>query len=349
MVGLLWTFPSPATSPSSLCSVCSDKASGYHYGVISCEGCKGFFRRTVQKSIKYVCHKHADCEITKASRNRCQACRFQKCLGCGMSKESVRQDRNRKRKQNKEEDETSQLVFDWHQALKMALKAYRRFGLSSSVEENFRLADECGGQKALLNKQLDSKLQAYASQMLDFDELKSSTKSTLIRFAAIEIIALRCAYLLNCNKENSDTKFVSSKDTHFDRTVYLLAEDISTLHISEEELTLLSALCLINQRPYVDSEDISKIDAIRDMLQKALYVQVRLKNDVDPLDVLADMMSSLSLLTTLYTNEADINNNPETPSSENVSSQILIRAADSTLITKKDNYDSTNLADLLAN
>lgn len=31
-----------------LCAVCSDYASGYHYGVWSCEGCKAFFKRSIQ-------------------------------------------------------------------------------------------------------------------------------------------------------------------------------------------------------------------------------------------------------------------------------------------------------------
>lgn len=44
---------SPVTSPSSkrdahFCAVCSDYASGYHYGVWSCEGCKAFFKRSIQ-------------------------------------------------------------------------------------------------------------------------------------------------------------------------------------------------------------------------------------------------------------------------------------------------------------
>ena len=30
------------------CAVCSDYASGYHYGVWSCEGCKAFFKRSIQ-------------------------------------------------------------------------------------------------------------------------------------------------------------------------------------------------------------------------------------------------------------------------------------------------------------
>ncbi|CAF4440072.1 unnamed protein product [Rotaria socialis] len=72
------------------CVVCGDKSSGYHYGVSSCEGCKGFFRRSVQKNMAYQCNKDQNCEINKVTRNRCQYCRFQKCFSVGMSKEELR-------------------------------------------------------------------------------------------------------------------------------------------------------------------------------------------------------------------------------------------------------------------
>nr|ASL70516.1 nuclear receptor [Brachionus rotundiformis] len=79
------------------CVVCGDKSSGYHYGVSSCEGCKGFFRRSVQKNMQYTCQKDKDCVINRVTRNRCQYCRFTKCFTVGMSKEAVRNDRNKKK------------------------------------------------------------------------------------------------------------------------------------------------------------------------------------------------------------------------------------------------------------
>ncbi|XP_029362170.1 nuclear receptor subfamily 4immunitygroup A member 1 [Echeneis naucrates] len=74
------------------CAVCGDNASCQHYGVRTCEGCKGFFKRTVQKNSKYVCLANKDCPVDKRRRNRCQFCRFQKCLAVGMVREVVRTD-----------------------------------------------------------------------------------------------------------------------------------------------------------------------------------------------------------------------------------------------------------------
>ncbi|CAG9856185.1 unnamed protein product [Phyllotreta striolata] len=92
------------------CKVCGDKASGYHYGVTSCEGCKGFFRRSIQKQIEYRCLRDGKCLVIRLNRNRCQYCRFKKCLAVGMSRDSVRYGRVPKRSRERSTDEASRVT-----------------------------------------------------------------------------------------------------------------------------------------------------------------------------------------------------------------------------------------------
>ncbi|XP_021472211.2 probable nuclear hormone receptor HR38 [Oncorhynchus mykiss] len=92
MEGSMSLKPNSPTGNEGRCAVCGDNASCQHYGVRTCEGCKGFFKRTVQKKAKYVCLANKDCPVDKRRRNRCQFCRFQKCLAEGMMKEVVRTD-----------------------------------------------------------------------------------------------------------------------------------------------------------------------------------------------------------------------------------------------------------------
>ncbi|VVC37559.1 Zinc finger, nuclear hormone receptor-type,Nuclear hormone receptor, ligand-binding [Cinara cedri] len=79
--------------PVETCVVCGDRASGRHYGAISCEGCKGFFKRSIRKQLGYQCRGTKMCEVTKNHRNRCQYCRLQKCLSMGMRSDSVQHER----------------------------------------------------------------------------------------------------------------------------------------------------------------------------------------------------------------------------------------------------------------
>ncbi|XP_032883397.1 estrogen receptor beta isoform X1 [Amblyraja radiata] len=75
------------------CAVCNDFASGYHYGVWSCEGCKAFFKRSIQGHNAYICPATNQCTIDKNRRKSCQACRLRKCYEVGMMKSDTRRDR----------------------------------------------------------------------------------------------------------------------------------------------------------------------------------------------------------------------------------------------------------------
>lgn len=80
-------FNFPAQIEIIPCKVCGDKSSGVHYGVITCEGCKGFFRRSQSSVVNYQCPRNKQCVVDRVNRNRCQYCRLQKCLKLGMSRD----------------------------------------------------------------------------------------------------------------------------------------------------------------------------------------------------------------------------------------------------------------------
>ena len=86
-LGVYQQFQTSSKKLENLCLVCGDRASGKHYGVLSCDGCRGFFKRSIRRSMKYVCKEKGKCVVDVARRNQCQACRFRKCLQVKMNKD----------------------------------------------------------------------------------------------------------------------------------------------------------------------------------------------------------------------------------------------------------------------
>lgn len=72
-----------------LCVVCGDRASGYHYNALTCEGCKGFFRRSITKNAVYKCKNGGNCVMDMYMRRKCQECRLRKCREMGMLAECL--------------------------------------------------------------------------------------------------------------------------------------------------------------------------------------------------------------------------------------------------------------------
>lgn len=71
------------------CKVCRDHSSGKHYGIFACDGCAGFFKRSIRRNRQYVCKAKSEhgCMVDKTHRNQCRSCRLAKCIQAGMNKD----------------------------------------------------------------------------------------------------------------------------------------------------------------------------------------------------------------------------------------------------------------------
>ncbi|XP_064899791.1 nuclear receptor subfamily 4immunitygroup A member 1 isoform X2 [Columba livia] len=200
--------PSKARSPGAgegRCAVCGDNASCQHYGVRTCEGCKGFFKRTVQKNAKYICLANKDCPVDKRRRNRCQFCRFQKCLAVGMVKEVVRTDslkgrRGRLPSKPKQPPDASpvslitSLVRAHIDSVPSATKLdYSKF--QESVPCQFEKEDSMDVQQFydLLTGSMDV-IRKWAQKIQGFAELPKEDQDLLLESAFLELFILRLAY-----------------------------------------------------------------------------------------------------------------------------------------------------------
>ncbi|KAI5636756.1 zinc finger, c4 type (two domains) domain-containing protein [Phthorimaea operculella] len=188
-------------TPRRLCLVCGDVASGFHYGVASCEACKAFFKRTIQGNIEYTCPAANECEINKRRRKACQACRFRKCLRTGMLREGVRLDRVRggRQKYRRAADQPPQPVqrpqLDDIKVLE-ALTSYEPEMMTCGAPPA-GVTEPAARTLSLLADLYDRELVGvigWAKQIPGFTELQLNDQMRLLQSTWAEMLSLTIAY-----------------------------------------------------------------------------------------------------------------------------------------------------------
>ncbi|XP_035020645.1 nuclear receptor subfamily 4 group A member 3 isoform X1 [Hippoglossus stenolepis] len=205
------SLPSPpprGPQGEGTCAVCGDNAACQHYGVRTCEGCKGFFKRTVQKNAKYVCLASKNCPVDKRRRNRCQYCRFQKCLSVGMVKEVVRTDSLKGRRGRLPSKPKSPLQTEASppspplSLLSALLRAYSHCTPRDFDYSQFSAADPPSSSSDAEHIQLFYRLltismettRCWADRLPGFSELQRDDQNLLIDSAFLELFVLRLAH-----------------------------------------------------------------------------------------------------------------------------------------------------------
>ncbi|VDM21947.1 unnamed protein product [Wuchereria bancrofti] len=223
---------------NNLCAICGDKASGNHYSVPSCEGCKGFFRRTIQKKIEYICYKQGNCIIDQKNRNRCQSCRFKKCLQLGMRQESVRLDRNRRRKKDENRDKEMEEIEEMKKLKAIVVSAYREAFPAGLVIDN--------------RSEAVQRIHMFLNNIPMMNEINGKDREKVIENCVYAALTLRTFF----TTENYEMIVGVRSEA--------LAQCLNGLgfEVKEEEMAILTAFCALqNCIGMVDNEKIQNIGA----------------------------------------------------------------------------------------
>ncbi|XP_025200569.1 probable nuclear hormone receptor HR38 isoform X3 [Melanaphis sacchari] len=258
------------SSPSQLCAVCGDTAACQHYGVRTCEGCKGFFKRTVQKGSKYVCLADKNCPVDKRRRNRCQFCRFQKCLQVGMVKEVVRTDSlkgRRGRLPSKPKSPHGSPPSPPVSLITALVRAhvdtnpdfssldYSQYHEPKPFEPLITEAEKIQQFFGLLTTSVEV-IRHFAEKIPGFKTLCKSDQDLLFQSASLELFVLRLAYrtkyadtkLIFCNGVVLDKQQCHRSFGDWLQAILDFSQSLHSLDIDISSFSCLCALTLITER-----------------------------------------------------------------------------------------------------
>ncbi|XP_042351782.1 bile acid receptor [Plectropomus leopardus] len=229
-----------------LCVVCGDKASGYHYNALTCEGCKGFFRRSITKNAVYKCKSGGNCEMDMYMRRKCQECRLRKCKEMGMLAEclltEIQCKSKRLRKNTKASpgestgDETEgadnadnkqvtsttklskekvELTKEQRALVKAIVDAYNRHQIPQDVTKKL-LQDQYSAEEnfLLLTEMATSQVQVlveFTKNIPGFLSLDREDQIALLKGSAVEAMFLRSAQVLSKKMPNGHTEVLEER------------------------------------------------------------------------------------------------------------------------------------------
>uniref|UniRef100_A0A8C2EE86 Oxysterols receptor LXR-alpha-like n=1 Tax=Cyprinus carpio TaxID=7962 RepID=A0A8C2EE86_CYPCA len=327
--------PAPKMLGNEVCSVCGDKASGFHYNVLSCEGCKGFFRRSVIKGARYTCKNSGRCEMDMYMRRKCQQCRLRKCREAGMLEQCVlSEEQIRLKKMKKQEEETARTsaVATPSPAPEMPPLAPEQ---QEMIEKLVAMQKQCNKRSFLdrpkvtpwpqsqdpLNREVRQQRFAhftelaimsvqeivdFAKQLPGFLELTREDQIALLKTSTIEIMLLETSRRYNPAIEsitflkdfsyNKEDFAKAGLQLEFINPIFEFSKGMNDLHLDEAEYALLIAINIFSaDRPNVQDHEL--VERLQQPYVDALHSYIRIKRPNDHLMFPRMLMKLVSLRT----------------------------------------------------
>lgn len=160
--------PIPKLTGKERCLICDKLASGFNYLVLSCEGCKAFYRRSELKGshTNYYCKDNNNCDLKAKVKRMCQKCRYDKCKALGMTLRD---------RYNTNNNNSLQLSQD-----RQAVSNEQRSILQSQrAEDEARNSQQIRSQQQLFQSQSSAQSQPSINQQISQDSGAFDTSLTI--------------------------------------------------------------------------------------------------------------------------------------------------------------------------
>nr|XP_044990179.1 oxysterols receptor LXR-beta isoform X3 [Jaculus jaculus] len=289
--------PAPKMLGHELCRVCGDKASGFHYNVLSCEGCKGFFRRSVVHggAGRYACRGSGTCQMDAFMRRKCQLCRLRKCKEAGMreqcvlSEEQIRQKKIQKQQQQPPPQPPVELASSSASGPGVSPGGSEASSQGCGEGEGVQLT---AAQELMIQQLVAAQLQCNKRSFSDQPKVTIMLLETARRYNH----ETECITFLKDFTYSKDDFHRAGLQVEFINPIFEFSRAMRRLGLDDAEYALLIAINIFSaDRPNV--QEPSRVEALQQPYVEALLSYTRIKRPQDQLRFPRMLMKLVSLRT----------------------------------------------------
>nr|XP_024215404.1 ecdysone receptor-like [Halyomorpha halys] len=309
----------PRQEEEELCLVCGDQASGHHYNARTCEGCKGFFRRSIKNNLLYHCKYGNNCQIDMYMRRKCPKCRLEKCLAIGMRADCKYLSYNfyfiiivmNKNISPEQVDLINTLVYYQDEFENPAEEDMRRIDNATPDEDEeptnrrFNHLTEI----TILTVQL---IVEFAKRLPAFDKITREDQITLLKGCSSEVMMMRMARRYEA--ETDSILFANNErytKEHYEEAglgqaienPLRFCRNLWKMKVDNAEYALLTAMIIFSERPGLI--EARKVEKIQEVYLETLMAYIESRPKRSP-TILANLLSILTELRSLGNQNSEI-------------------------------------------